>query len=72
VAYLKDRGKLNRRLVIALAGFAIVGGCATSFSTNRNALAVDRSTSPNLTSPAPRPFSNFGSAERHWFGSGGP
>src|SRR6266700_597123 len=67
-----DARELNRRLVIALACLAALGGCATSLATNDNAPASERSTSPSPTSPPSQPVSNFGSSAPHWFGSGGP
>src|SRR5262249_353626 len=67
-----DARELNRRLVIALACLAALGGCATSLATNDNVPASERSTSPSPTPPLSEPVKNFGSSAPHWFGSGGP
>lgn len=60
-----------RRLLVALASAASLGGCATALVMNDDALSKE---APATTeAPAsPRSSSDFGSSAPHWFGSGGP
>jgi hypothetical protein len=61
---------MTRRLVIALACLAALGGCATPLATH-TAPSYDAAASP-ATVPAPLPPNAFSPEVPHDFGSGGP